>query len=182
MPETGLDTLQVLRALADPRRLRIVEALAQRDRDVEDLCAELGLSQPAVSHHLRILRECKLVASRRAGRFQDYSLLPSALRQLGNWLLVLGTNPDNETVAQRFRDLVLEEFLDQPLPRTLPRHPRKRSLVGLWFLEQLEGGRFYRKEELERLLAPQLMDWQALLDQWVGLKEVDGNGILFRKP
>ncbi len=46
MPESVLDNLKMLQAVGDPRRLRIIEALAERDRDVEDLCAAVGLSQP----------------------------------------------------------------------------------------------------------------------------------------
>ena len=182
MPESVLDNLKMLQAVGDPRRLRIIEALAERDRDVEDLCAAVGLSQPAVSHHLRILKECGLVSSRRAGRYQDYRLLPAPFLRLGVWLQRLGQNPDNETQAARYRDMVIEDFLEQPLPRPLPGHPRKRALVARWFLEQLEIGRFYRMEELETMLAGQVEQWQTLLSEWQEHRELDGNGEFFRRP
>src|SRR2546421_432695 len=61
-------------ALADPARLRIVEALALEELCVCDLSAALGLSQSGTSHHLRTLRNLRLVKHRRAGRLVYYSL------------------------------------------------------------------------------------------------------------
>lgn len=61
-------------ALGDPTRLRIVAALAIRELCVCDLAAALGLSQSAVSHQLRTLRDLGLVRSRRQGRLNYYAL------------------------------------------------------------------------------------------------------------
>lgn len=61
-------------ALADPTRLRIVSALAERELCVGDLAATLGMSQSAVSHQLRVLRERGLVRARRDGRLSYYAL------------------------------------------------------------------------------------------------------------
>ena len=60
--------------LADPTRLRLVAALAGRELCVCDLAASLGLSESAVSHQLRLLRERGLVRSRRDGRLVFYAL------------------------------------------------------------------------------------------------------------
>ena len=61
-------------ALADTTRLRIIDALAKEELCVCDLCAVVGLSQSAVSHQLRLLRDLRLVKHRRAGRLVYYSL------------------------------------------------------------------------------------------------------------
>ena len=60
--------------LSDPTRLRIVEALSHEELCVGDLSAALGLSQSSTSHHLRNLRNLRLVKHRRAGRLVYYSL------------------------------------------------------------------------------------------------------------
>jgi DNA-binding transcriptional ArsR family regulator len=60
--------------LADPTRLRLVAALAERELCVCDLAATLGLSESAVSHQLRLLRERGLVRARRDGRLVYYAL------------------------------------------------------------------------------------------------------------
>jgi ArsR family transcriptional regulator len=65
------DTFQVL---ANPTRLRIVEALATRELCVCDLAAVVGASQSAVSHHLRQLRQLRVVRHRRDGRMAYYHL------------------------------------------------------------------------------------------------------------
>ena len=62
-------------AVADPTRLRILALLRDRgETPVEDLVAEVGLSQPAVSHHLRTLRTAGLVESRKDGCRRPYRL------------------------------------------------------------------------------------------------------------
>ena len=61
-------------ALGDPTRLRIVTALASRELCVCDLAATLGLSESAISHQLRLLRQLGLVRPRRDGRLVYYAL------------------------------------------------------------------------------------------------------------
>ena len=71
------------KALADPARVAIVNRLAAADEVcVCDLNAALELSQPTVSHHLRVLREAGLVESTRRGTWAFYRLVPEAVEQL----------------------------------------------------------------------------------------------------
>ena len=62
------------RTLSDPTRLRILSLLGQSERCVHELCTWTGMSQPAVSHQLRLLRVAQLVRARRAGREVFYAL------------------------------------------------------------------------------------------------------------
>lgn len=73
-------------ALADPSRRRILDLLRRRDRSVSDLVEGIGLSQPGVSKHLRVLREAGLVHVRKDGRTRWYSLRPQPLAELDRWL------------------------------------------------------------------------------------------------
>ena len=61
-------------ALADPRRILILYALAEQPRNVSELAQDLGISQPAASRHLNILRERGMVAARREGQSMVYQL------------------------------------------------------------------------------------------------------------
>lgn len=71
------------KALADPARVAIVNRLAAADEVcVCDLNAALELSQPTVSHHLRVLREAGLVEASRRGTWAFYRLVPEAIEQL----------------------------------------------------------------------------------------------------
>jgi ArsR family transcriptional regulator len=69
-----LAAAETFKTLSDPTRLRILTALADGATCVHELCATLGMSQPAVSHQLRLLRVQRLVRARRAGREVFYSL------------------------------------------------------------------------------------------------------------
>lgn len=77
-------------ALADPARCRLVEVLAAGERPAGHLAAiaaeEFGLSQPATSRHLRILREAGLVRSRIDGTRRLYAIEPDALQEIDHWL------------------------------------------------------------------------------------------------
>ncbi len=69
--------LKVMKALADGNRLRILRLLLDRPRCVCELQQALGISQPSVSKHLRILEEAGLVDKERSGQFIDYRLVPA---------------------------------------------------------------------------------------------------------
>jgi ArsR family transcriptional regulator, arsenate/arsenite/antimonite-responsive transcriptional repressor len=77
------DLAEIFKALADPTRVAIVSRLASGEQCcVCDLTDAFELSQPTVSHHLRILREAGLVEAERRGTFAYYWLLPEAIDRL----------------------------------------------------------------------------------------------------
>jgi DNA-binding transcriptional ArsR family regulator len=73
-------------ALAEPNRRRIVDLLRGGERPVGDLVAALSVSQPAVSKHLRVLRDAGLVAVRVAAQRRLYRLRTEPLREIDEWL------------------------------------------------------------------------------------------------
>lgn len=79
--------LTVFEVLAEPNRRRIIDLLHERERPVGELVGALGLSQPAVSKHLRILREAGLAEARVDGPRRIYRLRPEPLREVERWLL-----------------------------------------------------------------------------------------------
>lgn len=97
-----MDISHQLKALADPARLRIVEFLRRPDAgccvlpdrvcacDLESL---LGLSQPAISHHMKILTQAGLVSGEKQGRWMYYRLEPRAFAALVSFLNPLATPP-----------------------------------------------------------------------------------------
>jgi DNA-binding transcriptional ArsR family regulator len=78
--------LTALQALAEPRRLAILELLREGERPVGDLVAELGLSQPLVSKHLRVLKDAGLVDARADAQRRVYRIRPEPLAELDDWL------------------------------------------------------------------------------------------------
>ena len=72
--------------LAEPNRRRILDLLRERERPVGELVARLELSQPAVSKHLRILRESGLVEARGEAQRRLYRVQPGPLKAVDDWL------------------------------------------------------------------------------------------------
>lgn len=73
-------------ALADPTRCRVVELLAERPRAVHELAALFSISRPAISRHLRVLKDAALIEEEKHGRENVYSLRRHRLRPLADWL------------------------------------------------------------------------------------------------
>ncbi|HEY1985295.1 MAG TPA: metalloregulator ArsR/SmtB family transcription factor [Terracidiphilus sp.] len=81
----------VFRALADPTRRAIFEELTRRgEQTVHALTRYAGVSQPAVSKHLTVLKRAKLVRHRREGREAHYRAVPDALAPMADWLAHYG--------------------------------------------------------------------------------------------
>ena len=74
------------KAIADPTRRAILEALARSELPVRRIAAGFSMSRPAVSKHLRILKAAGLLAARRSGRQNFYRLDPGPLTEVASWL------------------------------------------------------------------------------------------------
>ena len=100
-------TTDAFNAVAEPRRRQILDLLAGGERPVNDLVEALGLAQPQVSKHLRVLREVDVVAVREDGRRRLYRLNGSALKPIHDWV-----KNYEESWNERFDalDEVLEEL------------------------------------------------------------------------
>jgi DNA-binding transcriptional ArsR family regulator len=79
-------TADAFNAVAEPRRRQILDALADGERPVNDLVERLGLAQPQVSKHLRVLRQVGLVDVRDAGRQRIYRLNARRLKPIHDWI------------------------------------------------------------------------------------------------
>jgi DNA-binding transcriptional ArsR family regulator len=103
-------TADAFNAVAEPRRREILDALADGERPVNDLVEALGLTQPQVSKHLRVLREVGAVDVRDQGRQRLYRLNGQALKPIHDWV-----KDFEATWADRFDELdtVLEDLKRQ---------------------------------------------------------------------
>ena len=78
--------MQTLQALAEPNRFQIVELLREGPRPVGDMVHRLGLRQPQVSKHLRVLSDAGLVDVRVDAQRRIYALRPTPLKELEGWI------------------------------------------------------------------------------------------------
>ena len=84
MTATALD--DIFQALADPTRRRVLELLRGGVRSVTELQADFKISQPALSRHLKVLRDAGLVVFQRAGRLNVYALNAEPLEAASDWM------------------------------------------------------------------------------------------------
>lgn len=102
-------TSDAFNAVAEPRRRQILDLLARGERPVNDVVQLLGIAQPQVSKHLRVLRAVGLVSVRGSGRERIYRLNAERLKPIHDWV-------------QTF-----EQFWDQQLDRIKERAERKAT-------------------------------------------------------
>jgi DNA-binding transcriptional ArsR family regulator len=103
-------TADAFNAVAEPRRRQILDALTGGERPVNDLVRVLGLAQPQVSKHLRVLREVGAVDVRDEGRQRLYRLNGHALKPIHDWV-----KNYERSWSERFdqMDVVLDELKQQ---------------------------------------------------------------------
>jgi len=99
-------TSDAFNAVAEPRRRQILDVLAGGERPVNDLVVRLGVRQPQVSKHLRVLRDVGLVEVREEGRQRMYRLNGRALKPIHDWVEEL-----EQTWNERFE--ALDELLEE---------------------------------------------------------------------
>jgi DNA-binding transcriptional ArsR family regulator len=100
-------TADAFNAVAEPRRRQLLDVLAGGERPVNDLVQRLGIAQPLVSKHLRVLREVGLVDVRDEGRRRIYRLNGHRLKPIHDWVTTY-----EQTWTERFDklDTVLEDL------------------------------------------------------------------------
>ncbi len=110
-------TTDAFNAVAEPRRRQILDLLAAGELPVNDLVARLGLAQPQVSKHLRVLRQVGLVNVRDEGRQRLYRVNGKPLKPIHDWV-----KQYEQSWSQRFEllDEVLAELKDAELSGAQP--------------------------------------------------------------
>ena len=153
--------LRVFRALADSTRLRLLAAMVDRPRCGQDLAAEVGVSAPTVSHHLKVLGRAQLLTETRQAPYVFYQLDLVALQRAVKAVsspqrvreLAAPSSLDDET-----RD-VLRNFFDGPRLRSIPAQRRKKEIVFEEILRRLPRRREYAEPELNRFIEVHHLDF-----------------------
>jgi DNA-binding transcriptional ArsR family regulator len=119
-------TTDAFNAVAEPRRREILDLLATGERPVNEIVATLGLAQPQVSKHLRVLREVGLVEVRDEGRQRMYRLNGRSLKPIHDWVKAYerAWEARFEAMDEVLEDLKREEHSDDSRndPRQRDRH------------------------------------------------------------
>jgi DNA-binding transcriptional ArsR family regulator len=173
--------LQFFKALANENRLKLVGAIAQQERSVEELAALLGLKEPTVSHHLGKLKELQLVHLRQEGNNHYYRLDLAALQAMQKATLTAAQPPALNDQAWEAK--VLGSFVEGERLKTIPAGRKKRWIAIKWLVEKFEFDRKYGEQELNAIIKPIHPDTATLRREMVGYNVMERqDGIYWRVP
>jgi biotin operon repressor len=157
MPEVQEEeVMNILKALAEPNRLRIVGLLAERPHSVEDLSSRLGVSMSTVSHHLSRLAGADLVRARAEGYYSIYSLQPEVLTAFARNFLhkERQPNPVAASAGSRFEKQVLTTFTSEDGRITAFPVQEKKYLVLLrYVVREFHPGIRYPEKKVNQILS-----------------------------
>ena len=165
--------LQFFRVLADENRLKLLGILAQDERSVEDLAAQLQLKAPTVSHHLAKLRELHLMSMRTDGNTHYYRLNVEALRDASKQLLTpekltsWTVSADSDPWEQK----VLRDFFENERLKEIPASRKKRSVILKWLAERFDYDTIYTEKQVNEILQRYHADSASLRREMINSKE-----------
>lgn len=127
-------SLSALRAVADPTRREIVERLSSGGLAVGEIAAGLPMSRPAVSKHLRVLRELGLVLETKVGRRRIYELVAAPLEEMADWLerqaAGAGARHDRVAATEVTQAPATRSGRERGIPVESPRGPSTEESTG----------------------------------------------------
>lgn len=126
--------IAVLVALADPTRCRIIEILRDGPQPVHVLASSFRISRPAISRHLRVLKQARLISEKKTGRENRYALHPNRLKPVREWLngLEPAAVPETPTRPVPAADAAIPES-ETPAPTPAPRRARDKPVAQMGF-------------------------------------------------
>ncbi len=159
------ETMQLLKVLADPTRLQIIQILAGQDSYVEHLSAVLSLAPATVCYHLKKMEQAGLVTTSRSQFYIIYSLNSKAFdRTLRELVMEDVPALGAEDAYQR---AVLEHFFRYGKLISIPVQRKKREIVLKKLLERFEEGVDYTESEVSTILAEYHEDYCTLRREMV---------------
>lgn len=123
--------IAVLVALADPTRCRIIEILHKGPQPVHILAGSFDISRPAISRHLRVLKQARLISEKKAGRENRYALHAARLKPVRDWLDTVqgaATKPETRPVADKAIRIAAMPVATSATPKApAPQPPQKAA-------------------------------------------------------
>jgi DNA-binding transcriptional ArsR family regulator len=181
MSDRDLNTLlQFFKALANESRLKLVGAIAQQERSVEELASILDLKEPTVSHHLSKLRELQLVHMRADGNTHYYRLDLDALQEMQKATLT-ATQTVQPVKEEVWETKVLNTFVENDLIKEIPASRKKRWIILKWLVQKFEFDRLYPEQELNAIIKPIHWDTATLRREMVGYNMMQRENSIYQR-
>ena len=165
------ETLSVLKALADETRLKIIQALSEKESYVELLSERLHLTPATVSFHLKKLLAAGLVDARREQYYTIYSLRKEPFDMTLRQLVVPGEKTDSTEALREemYRRKVIKSFMPDGVCRVMPAQIKKRMIIYEEIMKLFETGRTYHETEVNELISTIHADYCTVRRAFVGM-------------
>lgn len=186
IPMSNMEFISVLsffKALSDESRLKIVGALASKDRSVEELASLLDLRAPTVSHHLARLKEVGLVGMSSEGTTHIYRLNVKELRALSKQVLAMDTIATfSSSMAEgSWENKILGDFFEGERLKEIPASRKKREVVLRWLCDRFAFDVQYKEKEVNEIISRHHPDFATLRRELIGANLLKReNGIYWR--
>jgi len=145
-----MSLVDLFSALADPTRCRVAEMLHERPRPVHELAAAFDISRPAISRHLKVLKDAGLVVEEKAGRENVYSLQRAELKPMLDWL---EKHRAARPARKSGRAKVAETMIVEPAPEPAVTAPVV-EVAPMIAVTEAEPVKPKRKPKAPRVVAP----------------------------
>lgn len=173
--------VQLLKALADESRIRILGILADREASVDELSAYLGLKSPTVSHHLSRLRELSLVSMRTEGNVHLYRFHPESLRRLNRLLQPARLAEMASVEGTAWEQKVQNDFLIEGRLKEIPASRKKRLVILKWLADRFERDVRYPETEVNGIIQRHHPDFSTLRRELIAARLMErDNGVYWR--
>ena len=163
--------LSVLKALADETRLKIIQALSEKESYVELLAERLKLTPATVSFHLKKLLAAGIVDARREQYYTIYALRKEALSITISQLVLPSDSSDSAEALREemYRRKVIKSFMPDGKCRVMPAQIKKRMIIYEEIMKLFETGRTYHETEVNDLIATIHEDYCTVRRAFIGM-------------
>ena len=164
------ESLTVYKALADETRLKILNALKEKEMYVELLAERLQLTPATVSFHMKKLSAAGLVETRREQYYTIYSLRQEAFSMtLEQMTFEAGGDAAEKQREEMYRRKVIKSFMPYGYCETMPAQSKKRMIIYEEIAGQFEVGKQYTEKEVNALIGQMHGDYCTVRRAFVGL-------------
>jgi len=160
----------LFKLLSDDTRLRILNALSEKDMYVELLAERLQLSAPTVSFHMKKLQAAGLVDARREQYYTIFAIRREAFETTLSALVFQQEDGAAERLREeQYRRKVLKTFMPDGWCATMPAQVKKRRIVYEEIFGRFEVGKSYPEKEVNRIIGEMYGDFCTLRREFIGL-------------
>lgn len=164
------NALTLFKVLADDTRLKILNALSEKEMYVELLAERLQLSAPTVSFHLKKLQAAGLVDARREQYYTMYSIRPDAFEITLSQLVFRKDGGEAEQLREEmYRRKILKTFMPDGVCRTMPAQIKKRMVIYDEIFSRFDPGKTYPEKEVNAIIGEVYADFCTIRRTFVGL-------------